>query len=305
MKFEKLQKLQAQVGKLDSISTAPVILHPLLEMLRGPSDRVSLDKVVQLTSCDSAIAAQCLRLANCPLFGCRQVDTVKGAILAIGTDRVRSMLLGLCLNRVVPKGKWVIDPLAFWRHSLACALVTQRIAKRIGYRDLDQVYLAGLLHDIGLLVNSVLYTEEFRKSVGLASTEHRALHLCEEEILGFSHCDSGRLLYEHWRLPRELAATARYHHNFSVLESPSPQVCLVHLSDLLCRVCSLGYGYDEVISVDLESDMAWQVLQTAYPALAGMDLVRFTLDIEGSMDQIVAVVDAVFGGTAGAAGATS
>jgi HD-like signal output (HDOD) protein len=301
MKPEKLQLLQAQVRKLDSISTAPVILQPLLEMLRAPSDKVSLDKVVQLASYDGAIAAQCLRLANSPLYGCRQVETVKAAILALGTDRVRSMLFGLCMNRVIPKGKWVLDPLAFWRHSLGCALVTQRIARRIGYPEPDQAYLAGLLHDLGLLVNSVLYTDDFRKCVALASTERRALQVCEEEILGFTHCESGRLLCEHWRLPLELSEAVRHHHDLTALPSPPPLACLVHLSDLLCRVCSLGYGYEEIMGIELASDPAWQGLQAAYPTLGGMDLARFTLDIEGAMDQVVAAVDAVFGAPVGTA----
>jgi hypothetical protein len=69
---------------------------------------------------------------------------------------------------------------------------------------------------------------------------------------------------------------------------------LVHLSDLLCRVSYLGYGYEENISVDLGGSAAWQILVTTYPALETMDLVRFTLDIEAAMDQIVATVDSVF-----------
>jgi hypothetical protein len=71
--------------------------------------------------------------------------------------------------------------------------------------------------------------------------------------------------------------------------------CFVHLSDLLCRVRYLGYGYDEIIAVDLGGDVAWQILLASYPALENVDLVRFTLDIDGAMDQIVATVDSIFG----------
>ncbi len=81
--------------------------------------------------------------------------------------------------------------------------------------------------------------------------------------------------------------------------------CLVHLSDLLCRVRYLGYGYEEIMGVDLGGDVAWQTLISAYPALKNMDLVRFTLDIEGAMDQIVATVDSVFGAKRVAAPATT
>lgn len=98
---------------------------------------------------------------------------------------------------------------------------------------------------------------------------------------------------------------ARCHHDVSLLPAAGPLACLVHLSNLLCRVRYLGYGYDEVLGVDLGGDAAWQILVTAFPALESMDLVRFTLDIDGAMDQIVETVDSVFGVKTIAAPATS
>ena len=70
---------------------------------------------------------------------------------------------------------------------------------------------------------------------------------------------------------------------------------MVHLSDLLCRTRYLGYGYDEIIGIDLGSDAAWPTLVASFPALANMDLIRFTLDIDGAMGEIATTVDAVFG----------
>ena len=292
----KLQsQLQAQIKKLDSISTAPAILMPLLDMLRLPSETIRLEKLVELISYDGSIAAQCLRLANSPLFGRRQTETVRSAVMALGLERVRSMLFGLCMNRVIPQDKWVIEPDAFWRHSLGCALVTQRMAQKIEYPEPEKAYLAGLLHDLGFLVNSFLYTEDFRECLRRAAEQHLAIHVIEEQILGFTHCETGQMLCEHWGLPKELVDAARCHHDISLLPTAGPLACLVHLSDLLCRVRYLGYGYDEIMGVDLGGDAAWQILVTTYPALENMDLVRFTLDIDGAMDQIVDTVDSVFG----------
>lgn len=80
----------------------------------------------------------------------------------------------------------------------------------------------------------------------------------------------------------------------------------MHIGDLLCRVRNLGYGHDETLGVVLVEDSAWGPLVGAYPELASMDLVRFTLDIDGSMDQIAALVDSIFtqGRTANAASTT-
>lgn len=288
-------QLQAQIKRLDSISAAPAILQPLLDILRLPSDQVRLEKVVELVSYDGAIAAQCLRLANSPLFGMRYIETVRTAVMALGLERVRSLLLGLCMNRVIPQNKWVIAPNAFWRHSLGVALVTQRMARKIDYLEPEKAYLAGLLHDLGFLVNSVLYTEDFRECLRRAAEQHVPLHVIEEQVLGFTHCDTGQMLCEHWGLSTELVDTARCHHDVSLLPTAGPLACLVHLSDLLCRTRYLGYGYDEIMGIDLGRDAAWPTLVASFPALENMDLIRFTLDIDGAMGEIAATVDAVFG----------
>jgi HD-like signal output (HDOD) protein len=295
MKAKLHAQMRARIKMMDSISTAPAILQPLLDMLRLPSEKIKLEKVVELVSYDGAIAAQCLRLANSPLFGMRQIETVRAAVMALGIERVRSMLFGLCVNRVIPKDKWVIDPDAFWRHSLGCALVTQRMARKIEYPEPEKAYLAGLLHDLGFLVNSVLYTDGFRECLRLAAERHAPLHVIEQEVLGFTHCETGQMLCEQWGLSTELIDVARCHHDVSLLAAAGPLACLVHLSDLLCRMCDLGYGYEEIMGVELDRDAAWQILVAAYPALGNMDLARFTLDIEGAMEQIVSTVDSVFG----------
>jgi putative nucleotidyltransferase with HDIG domain len=225
--------------------------------------------------------------------------------MTLGLERVRSLLFGLCMNGVVPQDKWVIAPDAFWRHSLGCALVTQRMAQKIEYPEPEKAYLAGLLHDLGFLVNSVLYTEDFRECLRRAAEQHLPLHVMEEQVLGFSHCETGQMLCQRWGLSTELVDAARCHHDVSLLPTAGPLACLVHLSDLLCRVRYLGYGYDEIMGVDLGGDAAWQALMRTYPALENMDLVRFTLDIDGAMDQIVATVDSVFGAKRIAAPATS
>ncbi len=294
MKAKLQSQLQAQIEKLDSVPNAPAILMPLLEMMRLPSEEIRLEKVIELVSYDGVIAAQCLRLANSPLFGTRYIETVRSAVMALGLERVRSVLLGLCVNRLIPHDKWAIPPDAFWRHSLGCALVAQRMAQKIEYPEPEKAYLAGLLHDLGFLVNSALCTEELRECLRRAAGQHVPVHVIEEQVLGFTHCESGQMLSEHWGLSKELVDAARCHHDVSLLPTAGPLASVVHLSDLLCRVRCLGYGYDEIMGIDLGSDVAWQIVVTTYPGLRDMDLARFTLDIDGAMEQIAATVDSVF-----------
>jgi HD-like signal output (HDOD) protein len=124
----RLEELLPKIQQLEEIPSIPTIVQPLTTMLQLPVEQVDMEKVVELVSYDSTIAAQCLRMANSPLFGRRKTETVRSAILALGLKRVQSILLGCCLNRIVPVGQWVFDAVTFWRHSLGCALVSRKMA---------------------------------------------------------------------------------------------------------------------------------------------------------------------------------
>jgi putative nucleotidyltransferase with HDIG domain len=208
--------------------------------------------------------------------------------------RVQAILLGCCMNRIVPPGKWALDPTTFWRHALGCALVSRKLATLIAYPDPEKAYLAGLLHDLGILVNTIACTEEYRECFRLARENHIALDRIEAQVLGFTHCQSGKILAQQWRFSAEVIEVVEFHHNPSAAPTASALVSLVYLSDLLCRLRGLGYGYYESMGVDLAGDDCWAILVNQCPALVNVDLARLTMDIDGAMQDIVVLVDAVF-----------
>ncbi|MBZ5503057.1 MAG: HDOD domain-containing protein [Acidobacteriia bacterium] len=294
MNTRRLEEIRPKIKALEAMPAVPTIVQPLTSMLRLPPEEVDMERVVELVSYDSTIAAQCLRMANSPLFGRRDTETVRSAVLALGLKRVEAILLGCCLSRIVPADKWAFDAATFWRHSLGCALVSSKMAKLIGYPDPEKAYLAGLLHDLGILVNMIACTEDFRACLQAARDGRVALHRCEEEHLGFTHCQSGKILAEHWNFSADVIAAIEFHHHIVPESAARPLVSLVYLSDSLCRLRDLGYGYYEAMGVDLAGDAAWTALVEHYPALAKVDLARLTMDIDGAMEEIVAIVDAVF-----------
>lgn len=292
--MSELDQIRPKIKALEAMPAVPAIVQPLTSMLQRPPEEVSLEKVVELVSYDSTIAAQCLRMANSPLFGRQNTETVRNAILALGLKRIEAILMGCCLNRIVPSDKWALDAVTFWRHSLGCALVSSKMAKLIGYPDPEKAYLAGLLHDLGILVNTIACPEEYRRCIQSAREGHVALDRCEAEHLGFTHSQSGEVLAEHWKFSADLAAVIEFHHAPGSAPLAAPLVSLVHLSDLLCRLRGLGYGYYEAMGVDLAGEGAWAALVEHYPALASMDLARLTMDIDGAMEEITTTVDTVF-----------
>ena len=202
MKTETLDHLRSRIVKIDAMPAIPVILRPLLRCLDQPVEQVDMNRIVELVSYDKSIAAQCIRMANSALFmRSTPAETVRSAVMSLGMWRVRDLLFSNSLSKVIPANRWVVDPSVFWRHSLGVALVCRKFAEMIDYPDPEKAYLAGLLHDIGVLVNCMVAPEEFRAAMEKATRELIPLDEAEQATLGFTHSDSGRILAEAGKFP--------------------------------------------------------------------------------------------------------
>jgi putative nucleotidyltransferase with HDIG domain len=234
-------------------------------------------------------------VASSPLFGLAQVPrSIKGAVISLGLRRVETILLTCCLGQAFPAGKWALDPAVFWRHSLACAMVCRKFSEKLGV-DGEKAYMAGLLHDLGFMVNCLVFSREFATAMECACREEVPLHEVEYATMGFTHCETGQALAEKWRLADDIVEVIACHHAFERSRKAQPLVALVHLSDLLCRMRGLGYGYYERHKVDLVSDPAWAILLKEHRDLEGVDLARFSFELDEAVEEIQGLVSTVFG----------
>jgi hypothetical protein len=158
--------------------------------------------------------------------------------------------------------------------------------------------LAGLLHDIGILVNALLFSPEFAAILHTAATSETPLCEVEQQVLGFSHCESGRILADIWRLPASISAVVEFHHAPPTEGDDVEVTAIVYLADLLCRLRGLGYGYYEAREFDLGSEAAWRALAERYPAAAQMDMARFTFELDAYCVEVHAMVDSILAGRA-------
>ena len=273
-----------------------MVLQPLLGLLALPPEEVDIGKVVRLVSYDNTIAAQCLRVAGSPLFGLSDPPkSVAAAVVLLGVRRVESILLTCCMNQALPTKKSALDPTVFWKHSLGCAMVCRKFSEKLGIADPEKFYAAGLLHDIGFLVNSLIAPDEFSAAVKRAKEDQIPLDEAEISALGFTHCESGQALAEQWRLADEITQVIAYHHTPERCPKPQTVVALVHLSDLMCRMRGLDYGYYERQKVALMSDPAWEMLAQENKKLAEIDLELFTFELDDAIGEICQLVGMILG----------
>lgn len=287
--------LLARIKDLKQIPTIPAVLAPLLRYLEQPVEDLDVQKVTDMIAQDKALAAQCLQMANSPLFGrWQKVDSLRTAILGLGFQRVSDIAMSCGVLNMTPKDTNGIDPVVFWEHSLGCALVCRHFARTISYPDPQKAYLAGLLHDIGIIVNLWSLPKEFRAAFEQARSERIPLHEAEQAVLGFTHCDSGRLLAENWDLSADLRAVVSLHHAQYESHEHAALIAVVELGDLLCRMSGLNYGYLENRQVNVLEQPGFAVLAKNCPALQEFDWARLTFELDSYMDEVHNLVHAIY-----------
>jgi HD-like signal output (HDOD) protein len=194
------------------LGTLPAISARLFSLL-GEASKASVSDVEQLVRPDVGLTANLLRYANTAANrGVSRVTTVKEAVVRLGARQVLEVALGASLSRLIPPRLLGYGTTAdeFWGHSVAVALISDRLGRETGFASADLAFTAGLLHDLGKVVLATYLTT----GAGMAARDVGALGsvAVEREKLGTDHTEIGEAVGVKWQLPAEICAVARWHH---------------------------------------------------------------------------------------------
>jgi HD-like signal output (HDOD) protein len=290
----KREAILAKIAAADRIPSLPAVVAPLVQYLQQPLETLQINEVVRLIAQDESLTAQCLHMANSPLFGRWQaVETVRGAVVSLGMRRMREIVTSCCLLKLTPKN-CPMDVTAFWEHAFGVALTSRYLARGVDFPDPDKAYLAGLLHDFGAVMGLWVEPKEYVAAFSQAVAQHRPLVETEREVLGVTHTEIGRILGEKWHMPPDLVDVIAWHHDVGRAQQNRALVAVVSIADLLCRMEMIGYGYPEDREVDFRQEPAFAVLVAECPELAKLDWERFTLEMESYMAEVQRLVSQVY-----------
>lgn len=155
------QKLVHQMDKLASVvPPMPGIVLRLQQELAN--EWVNIQKLSNLVRTDPTLAGSVLRVANSPYWrGTRQIVEIEEAIQRMGMETLRSITTVMAMRsaKISDKGPAGSSMRDFWKHSLLVAVGSVQIARRspVDRQGLEQVWMAGLLHDIGSLLSPMLF----------------------------------------------------------------------------------------------------------------------------------------------------
>jgi len=126
----------------------------------------------------------------------------------------------------------------------SCATCAKIIAQRIGYKDNEEAYIAGLLLDIGKIILSGFAEDEFKQISEIAEKDKVPFNIAEQQVLGFDHPQVGGRVIKKWNLPSALVEAVLYHHQPDKAEAHKTLAYIVHLADAISCMLGIGLGSD-------------------------------------------------------------
>jgi putative nucleotidyltransferase with HDIG domain len=251
--LSKPEQIRRQIRKIDAkLPETPTIITELNEVI-ADSFATSND-VAQVVNKSPSLAALLLKIVNSAYYGFpSRIDRISRAVTIIGTKEISGLALGICVMRAfndIPAE--VLDMQAFIRHSLACGMIARILGALRNMEQTEQLFVSGLLHDIGKLIVFKYFPEHAQTYLRLAASSSDCVFHAEKAVIGMNHTQIGQYLLKKWSLPPVLENNVVFHH--APAKAPDPiQAGIVQLADLIANGLGIGTsGEHTVPSVDEE-----------------------------------------------------
>lgn len=231
------------VAAISHIATLPEITVKIIELVDNP--RSTAQDLHKLISNDPALVARILKVVNSAFYGLPgQISSINRAIVLLGLNAVKNIVIAASLAKLFRGGRLSANFSAkdLWTHSIAVGVMSRLLVSRLNNTLPDEAFLAGLIHDLGILVELQTLREPLVQVVERAAREPGRYVDIETDVIGVDHQALGAGLTAKWKFPRSFQYVTGFHHNPMALAMECRwMACIVHVADHIC--CRDGHGY--------------------------------------------------------------
>jgi len=248
-----VQEIEKIILKSVDLPTMPHVAAKTMQLLSDP--KVSTNDLQKIISSDSVLAANILKISNSALYGCsREIKTLSQAVVVLGFRTLRNIVISASTSAMYRrKGQnFSLKDKILWEHSICCSIGALVIAKKIKYPEPEEAFIAGLLHDIGIIVLDNSLGETYVEILKEAFNSDNSLINLELNHIGFGHHQVGYIIIRNWNFAKILQDAVGHHHH---PENESADPTLTQIVSMANDVCfKLGHAWSrEVIDKDIKN----------------------------------------------------
>jgi len=258
---QREQAVNNALKEISHIATLPEVTLRIIELVEDPSS--TAQDLHEVISNDPALCSRILKVVNSSFYGLPgQIASINRAIVMLGLNAVKNIAIAASLAKLFRGGELTpfFSAKELWDHSNAVAIASKMISDRLGMGLGDEAYLAGLIHDIGIMVEmqydrSNLIDALDRCNADVSGTPSVSLLDTEEEVFGANHQDFGKGLCEKWKFPTPFMAAAGYHHRPTEAPTEAKKIVyVVHAADKIAGMIETGFRLDNQ-SVEIQREV--------------------------------------------------
>ncbi len=241
-KHARLRKIVARV-RTSEICSIRNIVSRVIKIINDPESTVmDLTEIIRI---DPALTGKLLQLANSAYYAPqKKICEIQQAMIWVGFDTLKELAMRQKICEVF-QGESPVQGFSrtlLWKHCVAVAMLGKMIFRREFGEKGEEIYAAGLLHDIGIIAMEQFCQNDFKKIINKTKNEGREQTAAEKEVLGFDHAEIGQAITDDWDLPQELFQIIGGHHT----PETNPQEFLrigstLYVADYVCQQRHFGY----------------------------------------------------------------
>lgn len=263
---EPQSNIRDVIKQVTSIGTLPEVTVKIIEAVED--QRSTAAKLHQIVAHDPALVTRILKVVNSAFYGLPgQIGSVERAIVLLGLNAIKNIAVAASIGQLFRNGKLCegIAVRELWTHCIGVAVAARDLARQMKSPIADEAFLAGMIHDVGILVSLQVFPQQLREVCEAAKLGQQSFCDLERQMIGFDHQELGSALAEQWKFPRSCQLVAGYHHRPHALgEQNRLLVNVVHVADTLCAQAKRGFSLTACLQTLDPADLAKYQIEPAY-----------------------------------------
>jgi putative nucleotidyltransferase with HDIG domain len=260
-------------AKINTIPTLPIVCIRVMQVTADPNS--SANDLMNIISPDVSLTTKILKIANSPFYGItREISSLQHAVTILGFPEIRNLVISTVAFESFKNFKQddKFDIKKFWSHSFCCGLAAKTMAADLKISSND-LFVAGLIHDIGKLAIYMTFPMEFLKLNDIMSPiklKYTAFEI-EKDTFGITHDEVGMRLLKKWMFPENLLMAVGFHHRPEEADKKSLFPVVVHIADIFTHIYEMqaedeeddsldeGIYYNDIIKLSQSFGIDWKV----------------------------------------------
>lgn len=229
--------LESVARQIHDVASLPQVALRVMEVVQDPNAGATELKAAM--ECDPALSARVLRCVNSSAYATRtKITNLQFAIAYLGTQQIRNLAMTAAVASIFRSGTAVgrYSRAGLWKHLVATGICARLIAMRSRMADFEDAFLAGLLHDIGIVLADQHLDARFSELMQSLNPE-QTLAQQERAVYGFDHTMLGEYVARQWRFPEAVLCAIRHHHMSTEARCTGGDIVrCVEVANLLCSM---------------------------------------------------------------------